>query len=45
MSSHSALTESIWEEIDHEYVRTDANPYDIIFRNETHGWTISQNKS
>ncbi len=38
-------TDTIWEEIEHDYIRADADPYDIQFRNATHGWAITQNRS
>ena len=36
---------AVWEEIEHDYIRSDAIPGDIAFQNTTHGWVISQNKS
>ena len=36
---------AIWEEIEHDYIREDVTPWDIVFKNATHGWMISQNKT
>ncbi len=43
--SHSSQASTIWEEMDHDYIRDDAMALDIVFRNSTHGWALSQNKT
>ncbi|MGY5852488.1 MAG: YCF48-related protein [Candidatus Thorarchaeota archaeon] len=43
--SHPSQADTIWEEIDHDYIRDDAMGLDIVFRNATHGWALSQNKT
>jgi photosystem II stability/assembly factor-like uncharacterized protein len=42
---HSSQADTIWEEIDHDYIRADAIALDIMFRNSTHGWALTQNRS
>ena len=37
--------EVIWKEVDHDYIREDTISLDIVFRNDTHGWALSQNKT
>ena len=34
-----------WKEIQHDYIHEDVIPWDIMFKNSTHGWAVSQNKS
>ncbi|MGY5875267.1 MAG: YCF48-related protein [Candidatus Thorarchaeota archaeon] len=43
--THPSQTGTIWAEVDHDYIRDDADPYDIQFRNATHGWALTQNRS
>ena len=38
-------TEFIWTEISHDYIREDAMTSDVLFKNFTHGWVVSQNKT
>ncbi|MGY5853704.1 MAG: YCF48-related protein [Candidatus Thorarchaeota archaeon] len=47
MSKSTSLqdNETIWKEIEHEFIRNDVMPWDIAFRNVTHGWALSQNRS
>ena len=45
MTSNESLSEEVWVEIEHDYVRLDAMATDIKFRNESHGWALSQNKT
>jgi len=37
--------DTIWTEITHGYIREDVMPWDIKFKNITHGWVLSQNES
>lgn len=37
--------DTIWEEIEHDYIRDNTEAMDIVFRNATHGWVLSQNKT
>ncbi len=39
------LAETIWEEVDHDFVIDDVMAFDIKFKNVTHGWALSQNKT
>ncbi|MGY5874212.1 MAG: hypothetical protein RTU30_00570 [Candidatus Thorarchaeota archaeon] len=41
--SHSSQTGTIWEEMEHDFVRADADGSDVVFRNATHGWVLTQN--
>ena len=41
---NESLSEEIWMEIEHDYIRLDAMPTDIKFRDECHGWALSQNR-
>ncbi|MGY5876083.1 MAG: YCF48-related protein [Candidatus Thorarchaeota archaeon] len=43
--SHSSQADTIWEEMEHDFIRDDADGTDIVFRNATHGWALSQNKT
>ena len=36
---------TIWEYLDHEYLRPYAIPWDVAFVNVTHGWVLSQNET
>ncbi|MGY5875268.1 MAG: hypothetical protein RTU30_05945 [Candidatus Thorarchaeota archaeon] len=44
-SLHPSQAGTIWEEIGHDYIRDDASAMDIVFRNATHGWALTQNRS
>ena len=36
---------AIWEEIEHDYIRDNTEAMDIVFKNATYGWVLSQNKT
>ncbi|MGY5854047.1 MAG: YCF48-related protein [Candidatus Thorarchaeota archaeon] len=42
---HASQTGTIWVRMSHHYVRNNVMALDIVFRNSTHGWALSQNKT
>ncbi len=36
---------SLWVEMHHDYIREDVTPWDIVFKNMTHGWVLSQSET
>ncbi|MHA2025447.1 MAG: WD40/YVTN/BNR-like repeat-containing protein [Candidatus Thorarchaeota archaeon] len=45
VSSSPTENDSVWENLNHDFIRRHTLPWDILFRNETHGWVLSQNKT